>query len=303
MNLYKVNLNLLIAFDAMMQTRHVSKAAAKCFISQSAMSNSLNQCRELFQDELFIRTSEEMKPTPKALELTGPVREAIHKIELVFEQSSVFDPCKSEICFRLGVSDYLCATILPEIFKHIRRHAPNVTFDIFPIASAQQLNALDEDTVDLVLGFFVTLPDRVFQQTIFHDEAVIVGCAKNPIFNKKITLKSWRESEHIRTLYHNESVLSAFDKYLNEQNIPERKIVMSVPYAVSNLQMLSQTPYLATSSMLLFNTFAKSFKLKSSPPPFKMPKIPIRQVWHKQHHKTPAVVWLRQKIFELFDGG
>ncbi len=96
MNICKINLNLLIAFDVLMTERHVSRASEKLCISQSATSNALKRLRELFNDELLIKTPLGMEPTTRALELIDSIHEVIDKAQAVFAESEKFDPSKTD---------------------------------------------------------------------------------------------------------------------------------------------------------------------------------------------------------------
>src|SRR5437899_8596319 len=99
MNLRSIDLNLLVALDALLTERHVTKAADRVGLSQPAMSNALSRLRAMFGDELLVRTATGMKPTPRASELTEPLRQLLRQVERVLESDSGFDPMASERLF------------------------------------------------------------------------------------------------------------------------------------------------------------------------------------------------------------
>src|SRR5215207_7659759 len=106
-NLRSVDLNLLVALDALLSERHVTKASDKVGLSQPAMSNALNRLRGMFADELLVRTATGMKPTPRALELVDPLRQLLRQVERVLESDTGFDPATTQRTFTIRMSDIL----------------------------------------------------------------------------------------------------------------------------------------------------------------------------------------------------
>ena len=149
MNIYKINLNLLVAFDVLMTERHVTRASKKLHISQSALSNALSRLRELFNDELLLKTAHGMEPTSRALELLEPVREVISQAEKVFSQAEKFDPATAERSFTLGMSDYTALVLLPKLRDYLAQHAPHITLRVKALRVLHDSNMLDKSEVDL----------------------------------------------------------------------------------------------------------------------------------------------------------
>ena len=115
MDLNKFDLNLLIAFDALMMERNVTRAAQRLYITQSAMSHNLRKLREMIGDPLLVPTSGGMKPTLRSLELEGPIRESLMSIQWNLNPPSDFDPQSSDHCFVIGSTDYVEYVILPRL--------------------------------------------------------------------------------------------------------------------------------------------------------------------------------------------
>src|SRR4051812_42656482 len=131
MNLARVDLNLLVAFEAMMLERSVSRAAKRIGLAQSSMSNALGRLRALFNDELFIRTPTEMQPSLKAIELSDPVSEALHLVRgTLGARSEEFDPKTAKRTFWIGAVDFADATLLPDFIATVRREAPNINISV-----------------------------------------------------------------------------------------------------------------------------------------------------------------------------
>src|SRR6185436_1583862 len=122
MNITAANLNLFVAFDALLAERSVSRAARRVGITQSAMSNSLRHLRALLGDPLFLRSSHGIVPTPRALELAAPVREALRLLERALSPRR-FDPPTATRTFVLITSDYVEFVLLPRLVAQIGRQA------------------------------------------------------------------------------------------------------------------------------------------------------------------------------------
>src|SRR5262245_8649693 len=125
MNITATNLNLFVAFDALVAHGSVSRAARHVGITQSAMSNSLRNLRALFGDPLFLRSSHGIAPTPRARELAPPVHEALRLLERALGPVT-FDPATSNRTFTLMASDYVEFVLLPRLVAEVARQAPGV---------------------------------------------------------------------------------------------------------------------------------------------------------------------------------
>src|SRR5882724_1745627 len=125
MNITTANLNLFVAFDALLTANSVSRAARLMGVTQSAMSNSLRHLRALFDDPLFLRSSHGIVPTPRARELSVPVREALRLLERTLS-SRKFDPASSNRTFVLITSDYVEFVLLPRLLARVTPQAPGV---------------------------------------------------------------------------------------------------------------------------------------------------------------------------------
>ena len=155
MNITATNLNLFVAFDALVTEHSVSRAAKRVGITQPAMSNSLRHLRELFGDPLFLRSSHGVVPTPRAHELAGPVREALRLLEGALGPR-VFDPAASTRTFALITSDYVEFVLLPRLLAHLGKHAPGVRIQTLPWGQHHVPEELARGHADLMIGFYAT---------------------------------------------------------------------------------------------------------------------------------------------------
>jgi LysR family transcriptional regulator, mexEF-oprN operon transcriptional activator len=123
-NLAKLDLNLLVALDALITERSVTRAATRLSIGQSAMSHNLARLRAVFGDDLFTRTADGMRPTPRAMALADPLRMVLAQIQGSLLGRQTFDPATSERTFRIGLSDSLEVALVPKLMAHFRQRAP-----------------------------------------------------------------------------------------------------------------------------------------------------------------------------------
>jgi DNA-binding transcriptional LysR family regulator len=130
-NLRRLDLNLLVIFDALMSERSVTRAARRIALSQPAFSNALSRLRQFLDDDLFIRGPEGMLPTPRALELAPHVRMALTTLETSLDRSD-FAPATATRTFTLQTNDYLVSTVMPALMRHLAERAPGVDVRIVP---------------------------------------------------------------------------------------------------------------------------------------------------------------------------
>jgi DNA-binding transcriptional LysR family regulator len=126
MNIESLDLNLLLAFEALTAERNVSKAGNRIGLSQPAMSNALARLRAVFDDRLFVHLGREMVPTTRTLQLASPVLEALSKIRAAIGDRSTFDPVTAENVFRVAATDYAEIILISRLIRTIKRKAPKV---------------------------------------------------------------------------------------------------------------------------------------------------------------------------------
>src|SRR5580693_497571 len=148
-NLRSVDFRLLLAFDALIAERHVSRAAVALGLSQPAMSHALAKLRHQFDDPLLARTSIGFEPTPKALELIDPVREAIRQVNGLFTQSQTFDPLTSSDMFTVRMGDMNEVLFLPELLRRLQERAPNIGLTVQHLPPSETVRALEASAIDL----------------------------------------------------------------------------------------------------------------------------------------------------------
>src|SRR6267154_1822751 len=129
-NLRSVDLNLLVAFDALMAERNVTRAAERNGSTQPAVSKALNRLRYLFDDPLFVRRDRAMEPTTRAIELAGPIHGALADISRTLTLPTAFDPATARATLKIATVDLYHTKLLPSLVRHLRRHAPGIDLQV-----------------------------------------------------------------------------------------------------------------------------------------------------------------------------
>jgi DNA-binding transcriptional LysR family regulator len=299
-NLTGVDLNLLVAFDAMAAERSVTRAAARIGVGQSAMSHSLSRLRVLFADELFTRTTSGMRPTPRALELAAPVQAVLAQIQALTARRAAFVPATAEKTFRIGLPDSVEVLLVPNLLAELQRHAPGVRLRLQVTSdSAQLLEDLDADRIDMAFGIGTFSEGREHHKI----RALSSGnflCMFNPALvgiEPPISLADYVRLPHVLTSLR-QGERGVVDDALEKIGL-SRTIALTTPRFLAVPFLVRGAPVITTMHAELARLFATALGLSLSPAPVELPQITISLLWHASYDRDPAHVWLRQTIFRL----
>lgn len=301
MNLSRVNLNLLVALDVLLKERHVTRAGRKLHLSQSAMSNILKQLRETFNDELFVRGARSsMIPTPRALELAIPVREALEKATLVFAAKESFDPATAQRAFTIAMSDYTEFVLLPVLVKRLRQVAPQINFIIKHLNyfTPEHVTELEADKIDLAIGIYAEIPLRLNSESLFEDYAVVVGAKKNPLLKKPLSLQEFAAANHLIVLFFEDRSQTLSDRIVDQAGLTRRAVV-TVSHNLPAIYLLPETDLITLMLQRVVCKFAQTLPLAYQPAPYENPIAVVSQVWHSKNESDPAQRWLRNFVKEV----
>lgn len=168
MNLAAIDLNLLVAFDALLAEGSVSGAAARIGLSQPAMSKRLAHLRQLFSDDLFVRSADGVRPTEKALDLADPIRAALRQIEDALGGMGKFSPKRSGRVFRIGTTDHVAATLMPGLMAMLRSTAPKTSIIVRNLHRQEIVEQLEKGSVDLAITILPDAPTTIKRAPLFH---------------------------------------------------------------------------------------------------------------------------------------
>ncbi|MFN3348650.1 LysR family transcriptional regulator [Pseudorhodoplanes sp.] len=299
MNLRSIDLNLLVAFDALVSEQSASKAAAKLGVTQPAVSHALKRLRDLFKDELLVRGPHGMQPTGRALSLHPQVQSVLADIRSIVSSGAEFEPATTERTFRLSMSDAMSVEALPSIVRRIRREAPRIDLVISTSGPQESCQRIADDEIDLAIGVFPHVPKDLFARELYRDTLICVADKRNPrLKNQTMTLQDYLESPHVTVARFRDTGIQV-DEILDSMGIP-RRIVVAVPHYLSIPSLIRGTDLVAHTRRRLLSVFRLTSDLVVFPVPLPMPvpELEFIQIWHKRYEGDPGHRWLRDLVLD-----
>lgn len=296
-NLWSFDLNLLVAFDAMMHERSVTKAAARLRLQQPAMSHNLSTLRMLFQDELFTRVGHTMVPTPRAHVLALPISQLLAQANGVLAAKESFDPERDDVTFRIGFSSELEVVLMPKLAALLSRVAPKIKI-MASLANPDQVHKLlDEGIIDLAIGGYEDGSKR-HKRDLLYDRQLMCCYNKN-LLNIKgpINRKSYLKLPHA-LVSQNELIEGCLDRALKRAGL-SLNVAMSAPEFLTILTAVREAPLIATLPSRIIDLYASQFDLQKCAVPLKLEIRPISMIWSAHLENEPGSVWIRSRISEL----
>ena len=292
-NLRSIDLNLLVFFDALMSERHVTRAANKVSISQSAMSNALSRLRHVFKDDLFIRTSKGMEPTLRALELGQSIGQILQQTSRLMSSDIHFDPLISNRSYSIRMSDLIGALVLPVLVNNLSSSAPNISLDVLHISPEKTVELLESDQLDIALSTDLEHNNSIRSQALISDRMVCILRKGHPLSSGKLTLKKFLDGKHLRVSM-SPTDIRFVDNVLAGQG-HKRDVVLNVPHWLLIPEILKKTDLIAVISERLASNFS-SEDLVLRPLPFMANYFHWTMYWHKRYEHSQSHQWLRELI-------
>ena len=303
-NLSSVDLNLLVALQALLDEKNVTRAAARVGLSQPAMSRALGRLRDLFGDQLMVRTSKGMSPTPRGAALAEPLGKVLSGVDQMI-QPPTFDPEVAEGRRRIATTGYGSLIMVPLIIGRFVREAPNLNLDVLNI-HRDSINELETGAIDLAIGGLgvTNLPAGFYQQNLFEDRFVCVVRTKHPVIQKGLTLDTYIQLAHGLMTVTGDGP-GVIDDVLKRMGI-RRRIALRIPHPLV-------APIVAAESDLIFTLPERLAVRLQEVSPIAILEPPreisddigvfsVRQHWHERHHHDPAHIWLRNLLAECVRG-
>ena len=294
-----VDLNLLVAFDAILKERNITLAAQRIGLSQPAMSSALGRLRRTFNDALFVRTGRGMQPTPYAQLLAPPIQRACELIADSLLIGAEFQPETASRTFSFYMTDIGEAVFLPRLIGVLASRAPRVSVRVLRIPARGAQEAMAAGEVDIAIGLFPDLKAGFFQQRLYRDEFVCVLRTDHPCVGDPLTVKAFAGMRHAAIesagTGHEAAVERAFARHrLN------RSIGLTIPHFMALPAIVAHTDLIVTVPRRLAQTFASFPNLTLMEAPIRIPSFDIKQHWHKRYHHDDANKWMRRLLADLF---
>ena len=293
MNLAKYDLNLLVALDALLEEKNVTRAGDRIGLSQSAMSGVLARLRHMFNDELLVRVGRHMERTPLAEELIEPLRACIRDVEKLFSSRLAFEPASEQRIFTIATSDYLSFLLLGPLIERIAEVAPGISLRVVQVDDTR-VDQLAGDLIDFVImpsEISTNLPSKV----LFEDRWVCAVWKRNPEVEGDLTEDLYRELPH---LVCGQETSGIADNHLSRLGI-KRKIGASVQSFLLAPFVISGTRMVALLHRRLGERLKSCTDIRLIEPPFELPIIHESIFWNPRHTNNPPHMWMLEQITEV----
>lgn len=299
-DLRRIDLNLLLALHALLTEKHVTRAALRLHKSQPAVSHSLAQLREHFNDPLLVRKSGKLELTARGNALLQPLSEALGKLNTLLG-TAPFDPLQERRRFRLALSDYAARLVLPDLMRYVRVHAPGFDFAISQASRDAMLAQLADGELDLALGIFPELPPDIQVQTLFEEDFICLADKAAVPDRSGLTLAQWLERPHVMVALRPDAN-DEIERALAAMGL-QRRITVALPHWSAAVELLPDTDLVLTIARRAVGPLRAFRQLRQFPPPLQLPKLAYQQAWHIRKDTDPALTWLRQVMADCCTTG
>jgi DNA-binding transcriptional LysR family regulator len=309
-----VDLNLLVAFQALMEERSITGAARRMFLSQPAMSRIVDRLQEVFEDELLVRTPNGYEPTHRALTAYAELEQVLPRVDALL-RGTEFDPSEETEVFRLSASDYGTGAIVPSLMTKLGSQAPKVTIEVVP--GHTRFERLDRNEVDLILSDDTELAEWTSKasqalrtEPLCDCELVCLVRQGHPATKRPLTLRRYLKERHVE-LGWGETLAPGGLSFVGEQQtvvaraldpLGERRDVrVRIPYPLAVGVILEGTDLVATLPSIVAARLAVRTKTVAirAPAELRKHRFSFNQIWHPRNETNPLHKWLRGLIRQI----
>jgi len=279
-----LDLNLLVAFSALMRHRSVTRAAEDIHVTQAALSHALGRLRRFYGDPLFMRAKGAMHPTPRALEITSAVEEALSSVGETFAKD--FDHGSLRRTFRIGLVDFAAAFLMPALMERVGNDAPHVQLATEHMTFDGIRRLLGTPDMDFAIGVLPTTPPSCRRELLFKEQFSVVARQQHPEVKGRLTPAMFARQRHV-----NVPLYRHMDQKLRKLGCQRAfaitaENILTIPFIVARSNLLATVP---TGFARVFSDFCK---LQVLAPPFKLGAYRIELLWHRRSDADVAHVWL-----------
>lgn len=303
MHLNKFDLNLLIALNALLQEKNVTRAAERVYVSQPAMSAALQKLRDYFRDPLLIRVGREMELTPRGLSLVEPVRDALLHVQATLGTQPSFDPATVERSFSISIRDYIVPRLMPGVLRRLLADAPKVQCVVEELAQVS-LSRLEHGDSDLCIAIdnpalfgLRQFPDWLRVTELMSVRWVCVVCADHPYVREELTLELYRSLPHLMS--RPQGANPPGPELMGRIGRTDLDVRFTSHSVMELLFMLPGTTLIATVPESLALRLAGPLQLRAFAPPQDIPDSRELLMWHKRNEADPGHAWLRNLFCEV----
>jgi DNA-binding transcriptional LysR family regulator len=290
-HLRNIDLNLLVMLHALLEEQHVTRAARRCFLSQSAMSRALDRLRDMFDDVLLVRRGRDYQRTPRAERVLRELELLLPRLEATV-RGEQFAAAQSQERFRMGVTDHASLVLIPALVERVRTAAPGTRI----VASVWNVRAYEDvaaGRIDAALSAEAPPSDLEAEVLYEEDFVCLVGQAQR-IRTRRFTLKQYLDLPHavVETW---EGQQTPVDRPLAELGL-RRRAVLRIPFFVPTILSIARTDLVFTVPRRLAKIMRPIANVRMVLPPREIKPFSYFMVWHSRLADEPAHAWFREQV-------
>ena len=299
MHFRNLDLNLLVALDALLLERNITVAGKRINLSQSAMSGALARLREYFGDDLLRQVGRRMVPTPLGESLAAPVRKILLEIQATVAAQPAFEPATSSRLFTLMMSDYVSAVLLSAALPRIERIAPGVRFEVLSNDVDSPFDELDRAEIDLLVMPVQYLRDAHPHEVLFEDEFTGIAWSENPLIpsDGRISVSEYLGLGHVTVRFSTARAATVDEWFVNQLGYERRVEVVTMNFT-SVFPCIVGTRRIATIHRRLARYYQQYLPIRLFDIPIQVPPLAEAMQWHEHFSADPGSRWLRDILKE-----
>lgn len=289
-----IDVNLLVALDALLTEENVASAARSIGLSPSAMSHALARLRDLLGDPVLVRSGQRMMATPRARAMAGPVRQGLALLSSAVAPPAAFDPAAAREVVRIGAIDFAMNQVLPSFLEVLRKEAPLVDVAVAGLGPSS-FDALRAGELHLI--FAIQRTDSGFESLdVGSEDYVSVVRRGHPVLRRKVTPEGFAALTHVIISVRLQRV-GPVDKALGALGL-SRRVGLAIPSLGAAALAVSQSDMVLTGARREVERLAAGLPLQTFPPPLPIPPFELSLYWHERLSADPFHGWIRQKLME-----
>ena len=297
MLLRNIDLNLLVVLDALLTEKHVTRTGVRLHLSQPAISHSLNKLRVLLDDPLLIRQGNEVVLSALAQNLQAPLKEILGQIETLLGQSIDFVPADSQRTFRIAMSDYGAAIVLPKLLVQLRSQAPDTSLVVIQDSRQGMLEQVGQGRIDLAIGVFPALGADICTEVLFEETFTCLLNRRSLPENGVLDLDSYLARPHLLVSMDG-NTRGEVDNVLRARGL-KRRVAVNVPHWGTAPGMIADTDLILTVATRTLTNVPFGDTLVAMAPPLTVAPFNYVQAWHNRFNQDPAHRWLRELVRQV----
>ncbi|RYZ03798.1 MAG: LysR family transcriptional regulator [Myxococcales bacterium] len=294
--LSSVDLNLLLALDALVREGNVTAAGRRIGLSQPAMSHALSRLREVLGDPLLVREGRVMRLTSLAERLAPRVQRLIGEIDATLLGHQAFEPETATRTFRIATNDYCSAVLMPPLLARVRRLAPGVELELHAHKGRAPAAELARGELDLAVGTFLESESALERQVLLRETFACLVRRGHPRAKGKLSVQDYAALDHVLITAPDYGA-GVVDFALAEQGL-RRRVVARTPHFLVAPALVAATDAVVTLPSRLAR-FSAGPGLRSFAPPLPLPPFDVHVLWHSAASKDAASLWLREQVLAV----